>query len=78
MTSFLCSCSVHRWQHSEERYYIANEHGKDNFLLKIRVCKRCKKRQVYTVVYALQYSRKHWKDWDKQNGDYITWQDLDK
>jgi hypothetical protein len=78
MASFLCSRSVHRWRYSEERYFIANEHGKDKFLLRIRTCKGCKKRQVYTMVYALQNSRKHWKDWDKNDGDYITWSDLDK
>jgi|688.fasta_scaffold547762_2 hypothetical protein len=77
MTSFLCSRSVHRWEHSKERYYIANEHGRDNFILKIRVCKGCKKRQAYTMVYALENKKKHWKDWDKKDGDYITWQDLD-
>jgi hypothetical protein len=29
------------------------------------------------MVYALENKKKHWKDWDKKDGDYITWQDLD-
>lgn len=78
MPSFLCSRSVHRWEYREETYYIANEFGKDRFTLRIRICKGCKKRQVYTMVYALQNSRKHWKDWDKNDGDFIKWTDLDK
>lgn len=78
MKSFLCSKSVHRWDHSEERYYIANEYGKDQFLIRIRECKRCKKKQAYTMIYALENKSKHWKDWDKKEGDFITWSDLDK
>lgn len=77
MRSFLCSKSVHNWERSEERYYMKNDHGKDHFLIKIRTCKRCKKRQAYTMIYALENNKKHWKDWNKTDGDYITWADLD-
>lgn len=76
MASFLCSRSIHRWEHSQERYYIPNDHGRDNFLLRIRSCKRCKIRQVYTMIYPLQNSKKFWKNWDKGEGDSITWEDL--
>lgn len=78
MASFLCSRSIHRWKYSEERYYILNPTGKDKLLMRIRICKWCKKKQIYTMVYALQNSRKYWKDWDKTDGDFIYWSDLDK
>ena len=74
---FLCSRSIHRWKYSSEGYIIPNEVTKDHISLKTRVCKSCGKKQVYTMIYAIQNLKKYWKDWDRNDGDIISWKDLE-
>jgi hypothetical protein len=40
------------------------------------MCKSCGKKQAYTMVYAIRNIKKYWKDWDKNDGDIISWIDL--